>query len=94
MVVLVAHQDAFTRSSHAMLVVVFFQTLQTRKHRWVLFRLSIFGSECVIAERVKANGLGLVRVEIQREHWAGHGQKGPYIVVALYSIMHSLEGAL
>jgi hypothetical protein len=63
-VVLVADQNAFACSAHAMLLVVFFEALQPREHRWVLFWLSIFCAKCVVAERVQANGLGLVGVEI------------------------------
>lgn len=49
---LVADEDAFTCSSHAMFLVVFFKSLQARKDGRVLFWLAIFGAECVVAERV------------------------------------------
>lgn len=63
-VVLVADQDAFASPSHAMLRVVFFQSLQSRKDRRILFWLAIFGSECVVAQGEQANRLGLVAVEV------------------------------
>ena len=43
--------------------VVLFQSLQTCKHRGVLFWLVLFGTERVIAERKEANGIRLVCVE-------------------------------
>ena len=49
-VVLVADEDAFACSAHAMLGVVLFQSLQSREYGRILFWLSIFGSECVVAE--------------------------------------------
>lgn len=64
MVVLVADQNGLTRPSHAMFVVVFFESLQAREHRWILLRLAILGAECVVAERVQADSLGLVRIEV------------------------------
>jgi uncharacterized membrane-anchored protein len=63
-VVLMADQDAFACSAHAMLLVVFFEALQSRKYRWVLFWLSVFCAKGVVAQRVQADGLGLVGVEI------------------------------
>jgi len=71
-VVLVADQDAFASPSHAMLRVVFFQSLQSRKDRRVLFWLAIFGSECVVAQGEQANRLGLVAVEVLGNHGAAY----------------------
>ena len=51
-VVLVADQNAFTCSSHAMFLVVFFKSLQSSKHRGVFFWLAIFRAERVVAKRV------------------------------------------
>jgi uncharacterized membrane-anchored protein len=51
-VVLVADEYAFTCSAHAMFLVVFFEALQSRKHRRILFWLTILGAECVVAERI------------------------------------------
>ncbi len=63
-VVLVADQNGLACSSHAVLIVVLFQSLQTRKHRRILLRLAIFGAECVVAERIQPDCLGLVRIEV------------------------------
>ena len=51
-VVLVADKYAFTCPSHAMFLVMLFETLQPRKNRRILFWLSIFCAECVVAERI------------------------------------------
>jgi hypothetical protein len=64
MVVFVADQHALARPPHAMLLVVFFQPLQSRKHRRIFFWLAIFGAECVVAEGVEADRLRLVCVEV------------------------------
>ena len=63
MVVLVADQDTLAGTAHAMFFVVFFQSLQTCQHRRVFFRLLLFGTKGVIAEREEADGRRLVRVE-------------------------------
>lgn len=47
-----------------MLLVMFFQALQSRKHRRILLRLAILGAEGVVAQRIQANSFGLVRIEI------------------------------
>ena len=51
MVVLVADQDTLAGSAHAMLYVVFFQSLETCEHRGVLLWLMLFGTKGVIAKR-------------------------------------------
>lgn len=76
MVVLVADQDALAGSTHAMSNVVLFQSLQTCKHRGVLFWLMFFGAEGVVAEREEADGGRLIRVECL-------GKDGPARVVLL-----------
>jgi len=43
---------------------VFFESLQSRKYRGILFWLAILGSERVVAEREQADGFGLITVEI------------------------------
>lgn len=63
-VVLVADEDGFRGAPHAMLVVVLFEALQAREHRGVFLWLPIFGAEGVVAERVEADCLGLVGVEV------------------------------
>lgn len=68
-VVLMADQDAFTGTAHTMLCVVFFEPLQARQHRGVFFWLAILGAECVVAQRIELNGLGLVRVEVLGDDW-------------------------
>ena len=62
-IVFVADQDALAGSAHAMFDVVLFQSLQTCKHRGVLFWLVLFGTERIIAEREEANSLRLICVE-------------------------------
>lgn len=52
MVVFVADQHAFACPPHAINLVVFFQTLQSREDGGVLFRLSILCAEGVVAEGV------------------------------------------
>ena len=48
-VVLVADQDALACPSHTTCLVVFLQSLQSRKDRGILFGLGIFGAESVVA---------------------------------------------
>ena len=62
-VVLVTDQDALAGSAHAMFFVVLFQSLETRVHRRIFFRLVLFGAKGVVAEREKADGWRLVCVE-------------------------------
>lgn len=69
-VVFVADQDPLARPAHAMLVVMFFQPLQSRQHRGVLFGLVLLGSEVVVAEGVEADRFWLVGGE-------GFGEDGP-----------------
>jgi len=63
MIMLMADQDPLTRPSHPMLLVVFFQPLQSCEDGGIFFRLVLFRAEGVVAERKEANGLGLVRGE-------------------------------
>lgn len=63
-VVFVADQDAFAGSAHAVLRVVLFEALQSRKDGGIFFRLAIFCPERVVAQRIQANRLGLVAVEV------------------------------
>jgi hypothetical protein len=63
-IVLVADEDAFTGSTHAMFLVMFLQSLQTRKHRRIFLWLAIFRPECVVAEGIQPYRLWLVRVEV------------------------------
>jgi hypothetical protein len=55
-----------------MFLIVFFQTLQAREHRRILFWLAIFCPECVVAQRIQADGLGLIRIEVLRKGGAAH----------------------
>jgi hypothetical protein len=75
MVVLVTDQYALACTAHAMLLIVFLQSLQPRKHRRIFFGLSIFGAECIIAKRVKADRLRLVRIEVFGERRPVHPGK-------------------
>lgn len=63
MVVLVTDKNAFTRPPHAMVFIVLLQPLQTSQYRRILLRLLLFGAECVVAQWIQAEGLGLVVVE-------------------------------
>lgn len=76
MVVLVADQDALARPSHAVGLVVFFQTLEASEHGGVFFRLGLFGAEGVVGEGVEADCLGLVGVEGFREDGGVGGLEG------------------
>lgn len=62
-VVLVAHQYAFTGAPHPVRAVVLLQPLQARDHRGVLLRLRLLDAERVVGQRVQADRLRLVRVE-------------------------------
>ena len=73
-VVLVADQDGLARAPHPVLAVVLFQALQPREHRRVLLGLPIFGAECVVAERVQADCLGLGGIEVLGQDGAGWSQ--------------------
>lgn len=87
-VVLVTDQNALACSTHAMLVVVLFQPLQTREHRGVFFRLVLFGAEGVIAEREEADGERLVCVE-----W--FGDDGPvHSTSLLETLVEGMKGQL
>lgn len=68
---LVTHQNPLTRSPHAMLLVMFFEALEARNHRGVLFRLSFLRAKGVVGERVQANGLWLIRVESFGDNGSG-----------------------
>jgi hypothetical protein len=73
-IVLVADQNALTCPPHAMFLVVFLESLQACKYRGIFFWLSILCSESIIAKRIQADCLGLIRIEIFRQGWAGGGQ--------------------
>lgn len=60
MVVFVADQHTLARPPHAMFLVMFFEALETRAHRWILFWLRLFGAEGVVGEGVETDGFGLV----------------------------------
>ena len=62
-IMLMTDEDALTGSAHAMAVVMLFQPLQAREHRWIFFRLVLFGAKGVITKREEADGGRLVRVE-------------------------------
>lgn len=62
-IVLMADEDALAGSTHAMLIVVLFQSLQASEHRGVFFRLVLFGAEGVVAKREETDGGRLVCVE-------------------------------
>lgn len=64
---LMADQDTFACSAHAMLLVVFLQALQARKDRGIFFWLVFFRAEGVVRERVEADGLGLIGIEREGE---------------------------
>lgn len=48
----VADQDAFAGPPHAILIVVFFETLQPRENGWVFLWLGLLGAKGVITEWV------------------------------------------
>lgn len=54
-IVLVADQDAFAGSAHAMFVVVLFKTLQSRHHRRVLLGLRLLDAERVVGQRIQSD---------------------------------------
>ena len=62
-IMLVADQNSFARPSHAILMVVLFQSLQSCRDGRVLFWLVFFGAKGVIAEWEQADGFRLVGVE-------------------------------
>ena len=64
-VVLVADEDALAGPSHSVLVIVLLEPLQSCEDRWVFFWLRLLGAERVVAQRIKAYSLGLVRIEVQ-----------------------------
>jgi len=61
---LMTDKDALACASHAMLCIVFFESLQARKYRGVLFWLAILGSERIVTKREQADGFGLIAVEV------------------------------
>ena len=48
-VVFVADQHALARAPHAVRVIMFFQALEAREHRGVLFGLVLFCAEGIVA---------------------------------------------
>ena len=60
---LVADQYALAGLAHAMFHVMFFQPLQTGEHQRVFFRLVLFGTEDVVAQREEAGSWRLIGVE-------------------------------
>ena len=69
MIVLMADQYTFAGPPHAMLFIMFFQTLEACDYRGIFFRLCFFGAKRVVRERVEADGLWLVCVEVFRQYW-------------------------
>ena len=63
MVVLMADQDSLACSTHAIFLVVLFQSLQACEHRRILLWLVLFGPKGVVAERIEADGRRLVCVK-------------------------------
>jgi len=63
MVVFVADENAFAGAPHAVLGVVFFETLEAREDGGVFFGLGFFCAEGVVGEGIEADCLGLVAVE-------------------------------
>ena len=61
---LVADQYSLTGSPHAMFIVVFLKALQPVKHRRIFFRLVFFRPKCIVTERVQADCLWLVCIEV------------------------------
>ena len=59
-IVLVADEHAFAGPAHAMLLVVLFETLESRDHRGIFFWLVLLGAEGVVAEWIEADGLWLI----------------------------------
>lgn len=64
MAMFVAHQNPLAGPAHAILLVMFLQSLETSKHRRVLLRLVLFGTKGVIRQRVKTNSFWLVAGEV------------------------------
>ena len=75
-----ADQDALAGSAHAMIHIMLFQSLQACEHRRIFFRLVLFGTESVVAQRIEADGGRLVCVERL-------GGDGPGCVVLLLEDM-------
>lgn len=63
------HENPLARSPHAILLVVLFQTLETRQHRWIFLGLVLLGTESVVAEGIEPDGLGLISVERLGADW-------------------------
>jgi len=64
-IVLMADKDRFARPSHAIPVVVFLQSLQSRLHGRIFLWLDFFRRKCVVADRVQPDCLWLVCIEIR-----------------------------
>lgn len=62
-VVLVTDQNALTRPAHAMLLVMLLEAPQSRNDRRIFFWLVLFRAEGVVAQRIQADRLRLIRVE-------------------------------
>lgn len=71
---LVADQHALARAPHAMLLVVLLQAVQTCQDRRVFLRLVVLGTERVVAQRIQADRLGLVRAKGGRQYRARWGR--------------------
>jgi len=64
-IVLMTDENALTRPSHAILLVMFLESLQSGKNRGVFFGLCLFCAKGVVAERVQTNSPGLVSIEVK-----------------------------
>jgi hypothetical protein len=65
-VVLVADEYALAGPSHAVRIVVLLEASKSRDNGGVLLRLGLFDTKRVVGQGVKANGLGLVCFEGER----------------------------
>jgi len=63
MVVFVADENSLAGAAHAMLYIMFFETLEARKDGGIFFWLGFFGAEGVVGEGVETDCFGLVVVE-------------------------------
>ncbi len=60
---LMADEDSFAGSAHAVDIIVLFEAFEAREYGWVFFWLGFLGAEGIVGKGVKANCFRLVAVE-------------------------------
>jgi hypothetical protein len=74
-VVLMANQNSLTSASHTVKTIMLLETLQSGQDRGVFLGLCLLRAECVVRQRIQADGLRLLCGEVL-------GEDGPRVIVS------------